>query len=91
MSRRALASIHFEKYSTATAAYLKLPGAVGRGFYNVDAPSCEGPDWGYEVDFFGWEFAIVGVLLVVWAGTHDFMGVSHGRRPIKPFAESFSH
>ena len=31
MSRRGLASIHFEKYSTATAAYLKLPGAVGSG------------------------------------------------------------
>jgi hypothetical protein len=26
-----LGSIHFEKYSTATAAYLKLPRAVGRG------------------------------------------------------------
>ena len=31
MSCSALASIHFEKYSTTTAAYLKLPGAVGRG------------------------------------------------------------
>ena len=31
ISQTALASIHFEKYSTATAAYLKLPGAVGRG------------------------------------------------------------
>jgi hypothetical protein len=31
MSRRALASIHFEKYSTTTATYLKLPGAVGSG------------------------------------------------------------
>ena len=29
--RVAAASIHFEKYSTATAAYLKLPGAVGKG------------------------------------------------------------
>ena len=31
MSQSALASIDFEKYSTATATYLKLPGAVGRG------------------------------------------------------------
>jgi len=70
---------------------LEVAWSCWQDSYNVDAPSREGPDWGYEVDFFGWKFAVVRVLLAVWAGAHDFMGVSHGRRPIKAFAESFSH
>ena len=39
MLRRALASIHFEKYSTTTTANLKLPGAVGSG-PTISMPHC---------------------------------------------------
>ena len=67
MSRSALASIHFEKYSTTTAAYLKLPGAVGRGAHDVR----------YQVDFFWRELAVVSMLLTIRACAHDFMGVGH--------------
>ena len=57
---------------------LEVAWSYWQGSYNIDAPSREGPDWGDVVDFFGWEFAVVGMLLAVWVGAHDFMGVSHG-------------
>ena len=77
MLRRALASIHFEKYSTATATYLKLPGAVGRGPTISMPHRARGQTGGYEMDFFGWEFTVVSMLLTVRAGAHDFVGVRH--------------
>ena len=62
-----------------------------QGFYNINSLSREGPDWGYEVDFFWRELVVMGVLLTIWARMYDFMGIRHSRRPIKTFAESFSH
>ena len=59
--------------------------------HDIDAPPCEGLDWGYEMDFFRWEPAVVGMLLAIWASAHDFVGVCYGRRPVKSFAESLSH
>ena len=59
MSQRALASIHFDKYSIATAVYCYT--------HNVDAPPCEGPDRRYELDFFWRKLVVMGVLLTIWA------------------------
>ena len=70
---------------------LEVAWSCWEGSHNVDAPSCEGPDRRYEVDFFWRELAVMGVLLTIWARAYDFMGVRHGRRPIKPFAKGFSH
>ena len=70
---------------------LEVAWRCRQGPHNIDAPSCEGPDRWYEMDFFRWGLAIMGMLLTIWASAHDFVGVCHGRRPVKPFAESFSH
>ena len=57
---------------------LEVAWSCWQGSHNIDAPSCEGPDWGYEVDFFGWEFAIMSMLLTIWASAHDLVGICHG-------------
>jgi hypothetical protein len=62
-----------------------------QGPNNMNALSEKRPHRRYEVHLFGWELAVVCVLLAVRACCDHFLSFCHCRRPIEAFSECFAH
>ena len=66
----ALASIHFMKYSKATVAKRRFPGAVGSGPTISTPPSLQGPCWDDLFGQVGWGSLLLGEHLTIFAAAN---------------------